>query len=88
MYVINISVGLGDICCCMQVLAAADKIDAVGNKEARKEVAMIKVYVPRAIGRVADRALQVHGALGLSEDSFLAHAVAGMRCLRIADGMC
>ena len=47
---------------------------------------MIKVVAPRMAQRVIDRAIQVHGALGLSEDTFLAHAFAWARVLRLADG--
>ena len=65
---------------------AADLIDAHGNREARGAVAMIKVVAPRMAQQVIDRAIQVHGALGLSEDSFLAHAFAWARVLRLADG--
>jgi acyl-CoA dehydrogenase len=68
------------------VLHAARVIDAVGPRGARREVALIKVAVPRAILRVIDRAIQAHGGAGVSEDTPLARAWAGMRTLRIADG--
>ena len=67
-------------------LNAAKAMDAVGNKAARTEIAMIKVAVPNAALRVIDRAIQVHGAQGVSQDTFLAHAWAGSRTLRLADG--
>lgn len=70
----------------MLVLHAAARIDAVGAKGARKEIAAIKVFVPRVVLAVIDRAMQVHGAAGVSDDTFLARAWAGMRTLRIADG--
>ncbi len=68
------------------VLHAAAKLDALGPKGARREIAMIKVAAPRMAQRVIDRSIQVHGALGLSQDSFLGYALTGARILRIADG--
>ena len=68
------------------VLHAAHKIDLYGAKGARAEIAMIKVLVPSMALRVLDRAIQVHGGGGVSDDFFLARAWAGMRTLRIADG--
>lgn len=65
---------------------AAALIDAHGNRAARNEVAMIKVIAPRMAQAVIDRAIQIHGGLGLSEDTFLAHAFAWARILRLADG--
>ena len=65
---------------------AAALIDAQGNRAARREVAMIKVVAPRMAQAVIDRAIQIHGGLGLSEDSFLPHAFAWARILRLADG--
>ncbi len=67
-------------------LKAADIMDKAGNKMARREIAMIKVAAPRTALRVLDDAIQAHGAGGLSDDFGLAHAYAGMRALRIADG--
>ena len=61
-------------------------MDKAGNKMARREIAMIKVAAPRTALRVLDDAIQAHGAGGLSDDFGLAHAYAGMRALRIADG--
>ena len=61
-------------------------MDADGNKAARREIAMIKVAVPRIATRVIDRAIQAHGAAGVSQDTFLAHAWATARTLRLADG--
>ncbi len=65
---------------------AADTIDRYGNKAARHQVAMIKVVAPRMAQGVIDRAIQIHGGAGLSEDFFLAHAFAWARILRLADG--
>jgi len=67
-------------------LKAADMMDKVGNKAARREIAMIKVAAPRTALRVIDDAMQAHGAAGVSDDFGLARAYAGMRTLRIADG--
>ncbi len=61
-------------------------MDTVGNKEARREIAMIKVVVPRAALRVIDRAIQAHGAAGVSDDFPLAAAWAHTRTIRLADG--
>ncbi|HMO29708.1 acyl-CoA dehydrogenase family protein [Enterovirga sp.] len=67
-------------------LQAAQMMDTVGNKAARAAIAMIKVVAPNVACRVADRAIQVHGAGGLSEDFHLAFAYAHSRTLRLADG--
>jgi acyl-CoA dehydrogenase len=67
-------------------LMAADRMDKVGNKAARAEIAMIKVVAPSMALRVIDRAIQVHGAAGVSGDFDLAAAWAGARTLRLADG--
>lgn len=68
------------------VLRTAWLIDTVGNRAARTEIAGIKVVVARMAGRVIDRAIQVHGAAGLSQDTPLAFFYAKARQLRIADG--
>src|ERR1041384_7067546 len=68
------------------VLKAADMMDRVGNKEARAEIAMIKVVAPNMTLRVLDRAIQAHGGAGVSDDFFLAKAWAHSRTLRLADG--
>jgi acyl-CoA dehydrogenase len=65
---------------------AAHLMDSVGNKAARSAIAMIKVVAPNVALRVLDRAIQVHGAAGVSQDTFLAHAWASARTLRLADG--
>lgn len=67
-------------------LKAARMMDTVGNKVARQEIAMIKAAAPSMALRVLDRAIQVHGAKGVSQDSFLAAAWAHQRTLRLADG--
>jgi acyl-CoA dehydrogenase len=67
-------------------LHAAHLMDTVGNKAARAEIAMIKVVVPSAALRVIDRAIQAHGAAGVSEDFPLASAWAHTRTIRFADG--
>jgi alkylation response protein AidB-like acyl-CoA dehydrogenase len=67
-------------------LEAAHKMDTVGNKAARGEIAMIKVVAPNVALAVIDRAVQAHGAAGVSQDTFLASAWAMIRTLRIADG--
>jgi acyl-CoA dehydrogenase len=67
-------------------LKAAHLMDTVGNKAARGEIAMIKVVVPRMALRVIDRAIQAHGAAGVSADFGLASAWAHARTIRLADG--
>ncbi len=67
-------------------LQAAHLMDTVGNKAARREIAMIKVVAPRVALRVLDRAIQAHGAAGVSDDYFLASAWAHTRTIRLADG--
>ena len=68
------------------VLAAADKMDKVGNREARKEIGMIKVAAPLMACQVIDWAIQVYGAAGVCDDYGLAYAYANARTLRLADG--
>lgn len=67
-------------------LRAAYMMDTVGNKAARKEIAMIKVVALQVVCSVVDRAIQVHGAMGVSQDTFLAHAYSLQRALRLGDG--
>src|SRR5664279_1447447 len=68
------------------VLHAAWKMDAAGNKAARKEIAMIKVAAPIMACQVIDWAMQVHGAAGVCDDFQLAFFYAQARTLRFADG--
>jgi acyl-CoA dehydrogenase len=68
------------------VLHAAWKMDKAGNKEARKEIAMIKVLAPNMACKVIDWAMQVHGGGGVSDDFGLANMYAHQRTLRFADG--
>jgi acyl-CoA dehydrogenase len=67
-------------------LKAADRIDRYGNKAAKDLIAMIKIVAPRVAQDVVDRAIQVHGALGLSQDTCLARFYTNARILRLADG--
>jgi acyl-CoA dehydrogenase len=68
------------------VLNAAWLIDTVGARKARTEIAAIKVAAPRAASYVLDRAIQVHGAAGVSDDTPLAASWAQLRTLHLADG--
>jgi acyl-CoA dehydrogenase len=70
----------------MLVLKTAYDIDAHGARSARAHIAMIKVAVPNMALAVIDRAIQVHGAAGVSDDFGLAKAWARARSLRLADG--
>ena len=67
-------------------LNAAYRMDTAGNKEARAEIAMIKVAAPNMLCQVLDWAIQAHGAAGVSDDFPLAHAYAYARTVRIVDG--
>ena len=67
-------------------LKAAATMDRLGAKAARGEIAVAKIVVPETVGRILDRAIQVHGGAGLSQDHFLAAAFAETRFLRIGDG--
>ena len=67
-------------------LHAAHMMDTVGNKAARNEIAMIKVVAPKMAQKLVDRAMQVHGAGGVSQDFHLAYAYARTRTMRIVDG--
>jgi acyl-CoA dehydrogenase len=67
-------------------LRAAWLMDTVGNKHARTEIAAIKVAAPNVALKVIDRAIQVHGGAGVSDDFPLASMYAHLRTLRLADG--
>jgi acyl-CoA dehydrogenase len=68
------------------VLKTAWLMDTIGNKEAKTEIAAIKVDAPNVALRVVDRAIQIHGGLGVTEDVPLAGFWAHLRAMRIADG--
>lgn len=70
----------------LMTLKAAQKMDTDGNKAAKDLIAMIKIIAPNMALEVIDRAIQIHGALGVSQDTFLAQMWAGQRALRLADG--
>ncbi len=67
-------------------LKAAHLMDTVGNKAARTEIAMIKVVAPNVALRVIDRAIQIHGGLGVTQDTFLPEAYVYARFMRMGDG--
>jgi len=68
------------------VLNAADKMDRLGNKAARREIAMIKIACPAMLTTVIDWAIQAHGAAGVTTDFGLGRMAAGARTMRIVDG--
>jgi acyl-CoA dehydrogenase len=70
----------------LMVMQAAHMMDTVGNKVAKKEIAMIKVIVPNVSTKIIDWAIQAYGGAGVSQDSKLAKMYAGQRTLRLADG--
>jgi acyl-CoA dehydrogenase len=67
-------------------LKAAERMDKGGNKAAKDLIAMIKIVAPSMACTVLDRAIQIHGGAGVSQDFFLAHAYAAARTIRLADG--
>jgi len=67
-------------------LSAADKMDKLGNKEAKEIIAMIKIVAPNMALKVIDRAIQILGGKGVGPDTHLAHYFAIARMLRLADG--
>ncbi len=67
-------------------LMTADMMDKHGNKAARSEIAQIKVIAPRVACDIIDRAIQMHGALGISQDTWLSKAFGTNRIRRLADG--
>jgi alkylation response protein AidB-like acyl-CoA dehydrogenase len=68
------------------VLYSAFMIDQVGAKFAKNEIAMIKIVAPNIGLDIIDKAIQIHGAEGVSQDTFLAYVWAAVRTLKIADG--
>ena len=67
-------------------MESAAAMDAYGNKAAKDKISAIKIVAPRMAKRVIDRAMQTHGALGLSQDSVLPHFWTAARALQLADG--
>jgi alkylation response protein AidB-like acyl-CoA dehydrogenase len=70
----------------LMVLHAAWKIETVGKKAARNDISMIKFVVANVMQKVIDRAIQVHGGLGMTDDTILAHYYRHERAARIYDG--
>jgi acyl-CoA dehydrogenase len=70
----------------LMVLDAAEKVETVGADNARVEISTIKFYVAGVLGRVLDRALQVYGSLGMSDDTIIAYFYRHERAARIYDG--
>ncbi|MGN6160979.1 MAG: acyl-CoA dehydrogenase family protein [Marmoricola sp.] len=68
------------------VLKTAWLMDTVGNRGAHTEIQAIKIATPKVVQEILDRAIQAHGAGGISQDFVLANAYAGIRTLRFADG--
>lgn len=71
----------------LMVLHAAWKIDQSGPKAARKDISMIKFVVANTMQRVVDRALQIHGGLGMTDDTIIAYFYRHERAARIYDGV-
>ena len=72
--------------CRMLVLAAADKMDKYGPKEARDYISMVKIIAPQMALDVANRAIQAHGGAGFTQDTPLAHIYMMARFCQVADG--
>ena len=70
----------------LMVLHAAWKIDKLGTKEAREDVSLIKFHVANVMQQVVDRAIQAHGALGITDDTVLSWFYRQERAARIYDG--
>jgi alkylation response protein AidB-like acyl-CoA dehydrogenase len=68
------------------VLHTAERIDKEGAKAAREDISLIKFYVAGILQKVLDRAIQVHGALGMTDDTVLAYWYRHERAARIYDG--
>lgn len=71
----------------LMVLHAAWKMQHLGVKEAREEISLIKFFVANILQKVVDRALQVHGGLGMTDDTILSHYFRHERAARIYDGV-
>ena len=72
--------------CRLMVLAAASKMDEFGPKEARDYISMVKIIAPKMCHDVADRAMQAHGGMGVTQDTPIAHIWMLSRVCQIADG--
>lgn len=72
--------------CRLMVLAAAAKMDQFGPKEARDYISMVKIIAPKMCHNVADRAMQAHGGMGVTQDTPIAHIWMHSRVCQIADG--
>src|SRR5690606_4999809 len=70
----------------LMVLQAADTIDRLGAKESRVEISLIKLFVPNVMMKVLDRAIQLHGGLGITDRTPLAAFWRNERASRIYDG--
>jgi acyl-CoA dehydrogenase len=70
----------------LMVLKAAKAMDVLGNREARIWIHMVKAMVPERVCKIIDQAIQMHGALGVSQHTPLARMYANTRTLRLADG--
>ena len=70
----------------LMVLKAAKAMDVLGNHEARVWIHMVKAMVPERVCQIIDQAIQMHGALGVSQHTPLAQMYSSTRTLRIADG--
>ncbi len=72
--------------CRLLVLAAADRMDQQGPSAARDHISMVKIVAPEMCQKVADRALQAHGGMGVTQDTPINHIYLTARYCRIADG--
>ncbi len=72
--------------CRLLVMAAADKMDKHGPKQARDHISMVKIVAPQMCHRVADRALQAHGGMGITQDTPINRIYMTSRYCQIADG--
>lgn len=68
------------------VLNAAETMDILGNKAGRQSIAHSKIVVPSMAARVIDECMQMHGGLGLTQETFMPHAWTYARYVRLADG--